>query len=172
MTADDFRLLALSLPESEERAHMGHPDFRVGGKIFATLWADGEWGMVKLTPNEQDVFVQAAPKIFEPVKGTWGARGCTKVRLSAARKGVSVSAQRLTLLDPDPCGQLRHATGAVYSHLPRTVPLRAVIHDSVFERVRGALPVYAPQSLFKLNEEILRMRGELKTQVTSLAEIG
>jgi hypothetical protein len=97
---------------------------------------------------------------------TWG------LYLSAARKGVGVPAQGLTVLDPDPCGQLRHATGAVYSHLPRIVPLRAVIHDSVFERMRRALPVYAPQSVFKLNEEILRMRGELKTQVTSLAETG
>jgi hypothetical protein len=87
MTANEFRRLALSLPETEERAHMGHPDFRVRGKIFATLWAGDEWGMVKLTPNEQDVFVQAAPKIFEPVQGAWGARGCTKVRLSAAKKG-------------------------------------------------------------------------------------
>ena len=97
---------------------------------------------------------------------TWG------LYLSAARKGVRVPAQGPTLLDPDPCGQLRHATGAIYSHVPRTVPLRAVIHDSVFERMRRALPVYAPQSLFKLNEEILRMRGELETQVTSLAETG
>ena len=87
MTADQFRNLALSLPESEERAHMGHPDFRVRGKIFATLWPDGQWGMVKLTPQEQDVFVQVAPKIFEPVNGAWGARGCTKVRLNAATKG-------------------------------------------------------------------------------------
>jgi hypothetical protein len=79
--------LALSLPEAMERAHMGHPDFRVRGKIFATLWPDDEWGMVKLLPAEQDVFVQAAPKMFEPVKGAWGARGCTKVRLRTATKG-------------------------------------------------------------------------------------
>ncbi len=84
MTPDEFRCLALSLPEALERAHMGHPDFRVRGKIFATLWPDDECGMVKLTPAEQDVFVQAAPKIFEPVNGAWGARGCTKVRLGAA----------------------------------------------------------------------------------------
>jgi hypothetical protein len=92
MTADEFRKLALSLPEAEERAHMGHPDFRVHGKIFATLWPDGEWGMVKLSPDEHDVFIQAAPKIFEPVKGAWGARGCTKVRLIAAKKGPVRSA--------------------------------------------------------------------------------
>lgn len=88
MTADEFRNLALSLPEAMERAHMGHPDFRVRGKIFATLWAGDEWGMVKLTPAEQDAFVQAEPKVFEPVKGAWGARGCTKVRLRSAKKAI------------------------------------------------------------------------------------
>lgn len=67
---------------------MGHPDFRVRGKIFATLWPGDEWGMVKLTPAEQDVFVQAEPKVFEPVKGAWGARGCTKVRLRSAKKAI------------------------------------------------------------------------------------
>jgi len=88
MTVAEFRSLALSLPEAVERAHMGHPDFRVRGKIFATLWPGDEWGMVKLTPAEQDVFVQAEPKVFEPVKGAWGARGCTKVRLRSAKKAI------------------------------------------------------------------------------------
>ena len=54
MTDDDFRKIALSLPEAIESAHMGHPDFRVGGKIFATLMPEDGWGMVKLTPDEQE----------------------------------------------------------------------------------------------------------------------
>ncbi len=61
MTTDDFRNLALSLPETSERAHVGHPDFRVGGKIFATLWPGDEWGMVKLTPEQQGEFMVAEP---------------------------------------------------------------------------------------------------------------
>jgi hypothetical protein len=88
MTANDFRSLALGLPEAEERAHMGHPDFRVRGKIFATLWPGDEWGMVKLTPLEQASFIEAKPSVFEPVNGAWGARGCTKVRLRSATKGI------------------------------------------------------------------------------------
>ncbi len=85
MTADDFRRLALSLPEAAEDAHMGHPDFRMRGKIFATLSApDEDWGMVKLTPEQQQVFVESAPKVFAPVKGGWGLRGATNVRLAAA----------------------------------------------------------------------------------------
>ena len=70
MTADEFRNLALSLPEAVESAHMGHPDFRVGGKIFATLGApDEDWGMVKLTPEQQKQFIREEPEIFVPVKG-------------------------------------------------------------------------------------------------------
>jgi len=84
VTANDFRKLALSLPEAEEDEHMGHPDFRVGGKIFATLGApDKEWGMVKLTPEEQSEFVRAEPEVFKPVKGGWGRRGATNVLLKA-----------------------------------------------------------------------------------------
>ena len=86
MTADGFRRLALGMPEASEVGHMGHPDFRVGGKIFATLgYPDGEWGMVKLTPEQQEAFVSAEPDVFVPVKGGWGRRGATVVHLRRAR---------------------------------------------------------------------------------------
>jgi hypothetical protein len=87
VTANDFRRLALSLPETIESAHMDHPDFRVRGKIFATLGhpADG-WGMVKLTPEQQHYYAKGEPEIFVPVKGAWGRRGATSVNLKAARK--------------------------------------------------------------------------------------
>src|SRR5262245_1082789 len=85
MTADDFRALAMRFPEAGERAHMGHPDFRVGGRIFATLGApNDEWGMVKLTPEQQAALVDAEPTVFVPVKGGWGRRGATSVRLQTA----------------------------------------------------------------------------------------
>jgi YjbR len=58
VTPDDFRALALSLDGAVERAHMGHPDFRANGRIFATLHADDEWGMVKLAPEEQKAFIR------------------------------------------------------------------------------------------------------------------
>jgi hypothetical protein len=68
---------------------MGHPDFRVGGKIFATLGApDVAWGMVKLAPDEQEVFVQIDPQGFRPVPGGWGIQGATNVRLDSAKKSV------------------------------------------------------------------------------------
>jgi hypothetical protein len=89
MTTDDFRRLALSFPETEERAHMGHPDFRVAGKIFASLSYPQEgWAMVKLTPEQQQEFVHDQPEMFIPVKGGWGKQGCTNVLLKKARKPV------------------------------------------------------------------------------------
>ncbi len=86
MTIDAFRRLALSLPEAVEVGHMGHPDFRVGGKIFATLgYPDAGWGMVKLTLDQQEAFASAEPDVFQPIKGAWGRNGATNVRLRPAR---------------------------------------------------------------------------------------
>jgi hypothetical protein len=86
MTAQDFRRIALSLPESVESSHMDHPDFRVAGKIFATLDAPGKgWGMVKLWPDQQAELLEADPKAFKPAAGAWGVRGATLVCLSAAK---------------------------------------------------------------------------------------
>jgi hypothetical protein len=84
MTADDFRQLALSMDGAIERAHMGHPDFRANGRIFATLHSNDQFGMVKLTPAEQRVFMREDPKVFAPSSGAWGRQGCTNVRLEAA----------------------------------------------------------------------------------------
>lgn len=83
MTADDFRALALTFPEATESEHMGHPDFRVRGKIFATLWTDGEWGVVMVRPEQQATLLREKPDVFQPAKGAWGRQGSTQVRLSA-----------------------------------------------------------------------------------------
>jgi hypothetical protein len=86
MTAKDFRKIVLALPETEEREHMNHPDFRVSGKIFATLgYPDKTRGMVKLSPEDQHYFSKNEPEVFIPVKGAWGRKGATSVVLKAAR---------------------------------------------------------------------------------------
>ena len=86
MTADEFRALALSLPEAVEIGHMGHPDFRVRKKIFATLgYPDDAHGMIKLMPEQQSLFVEREPKVFSPSKGKWGLSGSTLVYLPAAK---------------------------------------------------------------------------------------
>jgi hypothetical protein len=79
-----FRELALALPETAESKHMGHPDFRVASKIFATLSADETSGVLKLTPEQQAVFVRSEPSVYKPVNGAWGQRGWTRVELAAA----------------------------------------------------------------------------------------
>ena len=95
MTTDGFRRLAMRMPEAAEVGHMGHPDFRVRGKIFATLgYPTGEWAVVVLAPEQQEAFCTAEPSVFVPVKGKWGARGATTVRLRPAR----ASSVRLALL--------------------------------------------------------------------------
>jgi hypothetical protein len=84
MTADKFRRMALAFSGASESAHMGHPDFRVEGKIFATLgYPDESFGMVKLTPRQQEFFVREAAGGFSPCRGAWGRKGNTSVHLAS-----------------------------------------------------------------------------------------
>ena len=88
-TADDFRRIALSFPEAEEGAHMGHPDFRVGGRVFASLGKpDAGHGMVSLLPEQQADFMTLGPDVFRPAAGTWGAGGSTLVRLETVSEDL------------------------------------------------------------------------------------
>ena len=95
MTPAEFRRLALRLPEAVEGAHMGHADFRVGGRIFATLgYPSDRFAVVMLTPQDQDLVVRDHPRAFAPVKGKWGASGSTTVTLDSldAKSGAAVAA--------------------------------------------------------------------------------
>jgi hypothetical protein len=83
LKAQDFRRIALGMTDAVESAHMGHPDFRVNNRIFATLHADNKFGMVKLTPDQQERLVEEFPAAFAPESGAWGRSGCTSVRLEA-----------------------------------------------------------------------------------------
>ena len=89
MTASEFRKIALSFPEAIESSHMSHPDFRVGGKIFATLgYPNDEYGMVVLMPEDQKLFVKVHGDAFAPAKGAWGQAGSTLVQLKRARSAA------------------------------------------------------------------------------------
>lgn len=94
MTVDEFREIAMSFPETEERSHMNHPDFRVGGKIFATLNEDLTQGMAKLTPAQQQDFLRMEPASFSPASGAWGVRGATMIVLANADEGAVRDALR------------------------------------------------------------------------------
>ena len=95
MTVKEYRRIALAQPEAVERSHMNHPDFRVRGKIFATIPSVAkDEGMVKLTPDQQKQFAQEYPKVFSPVPGGWGVRGATLVTLAPATKEIVNRAMR------------------------------------------------------------------------------
>jgi hypothetical protein len=95
MDAEDFRRIALSLEGAEESSHMGSPDFRVGGRIFATLASQSQgYGNLMLTPDQQAGFVGEAPEVFLPIAGGWGRMGMTHIRLAAANEDVLGGALR------------------------------------------------------------------------------
>jgi hypothetical protein len=95
MDASDFRRIALSLPGAEEGSHMGSPDFRVGGRIFATLASQNQgFGNLMLTPEQQADFVAEQPDIFIPVNGGWGRMGATHVKLALANEDLLAGALR------------------------------------------------------------------------------
>lgn len=93
MNAEDFRRLALALPETEEKSHFEHPDFRLRDKIFASL-KNPRIGVVKLTLEQQDVMAKAEPDIFSAVPGGWGAKGWTEIYLEFADEAALLSALR------------------------------------------------------------------------------
>jgi hypothetical protein len=112
VTANEFRNIALRLPEAEESSHMRHPDFRVSGKVFATLgYPEKAWGMLKLSPADQAHFIKVGGGAFVPVKGAWGVRGATNVHLRSAdekiiRKALkaawkNIAPKRLSAMDEE-----------------------------------------------------------------------
>lgn len=113
MTPAAFAKIALSLGGAVEGAHGGHADFRAGGKVFATLGYPGkDWGMVKLAPEQQQMLVAAEPATFVPVKGAWGLRGATSVRLAEAdartmRSALAMAWQNVTAPKPKKAGAQR-----------------------------------------------------------------
>lgn len=95
MKAADFRRIALSLEGAVEGSHMGAPDFRVGGRIFATLASEDQGcGNLMLTPEQQAGFVRELPEVFLPIHGGWGRMGMTHIRLAQANEDVLAGALR------------------------------------------------------------------------------
>jgi hypothetical protein len=95
MNTDDFRRIDLSLEGAEESSHMGQPDFRVGGRIFATLASAHQgYGNLMLKLEQQAAFVEELPEVFVPIAGGWGRMGMTHIRLAAANEDVLAGALR------------------------------------------------------------------------------
>jgi hypothetical protein len=103
MKASDFRRIALSMPEAVEGSHFGNADFRVEGKIFATLALEREgYGVLLLSPEQQAGMVEDEPKIFSPVPGGWGRQGSTRVNLAEVTPDILESALRTAWLKRAP----------------------------------------------------------------------
>jgi hypothetical protein len=93
MTVNDFRRIALSFEGAEESSHMGAPDFRVDGRIFATLASAKQgYGNLMINPEQQAAFVEEMPKVFLPIHGGWGRMGTTHIRLAEATEDVLTGA--------------------------------------------------------------------------------
>ena len=108
MKASDFRRIALSMPEAVEGSHFGNADFRVGGKIFATLALEREgYGVLLLSPEQQAGMVKDEPKIFSPVPGGWGRQGSTRVSLAKVTPDILEGALRTAWLKRAPKQRLR-----------------------------------------------------------------
>lgn len=88
VTPQRFRRIALALDGAVEGAHMGHPDFRVDKRVFASLHGDNQSGMVKLTPDQQAAFIEDHPEAFTPEAGAWGRSGCTRVTLKSITEDI------------------------------------------------------------------------------------
>jgi hypothetical protein len=89
MNANDFRRIALSLEGAEQGSHMGAVDFRVAGRIFATLASIKQgYGNLMLNPEQQAAFVEELPEVFLPVAGGWGRMGATHIHLAVANEDV------------------------------------------------------------------------------------
>ena len=109
MSASHFRRAALALPgRDRRRASAAQADFRVGKRIFATLgYPDDDWGMVKLTPEQQSMLVEAEPEIFRPVPGGWGKQGYTNVLLAKADATTLKSALAMAWKNVAPKSQVK-----------------------------------------------------------------
>jgi YjbR len=124
MNAEDFRRLALSLDGAEEGSHMGSADFRVGGRIFATLASLSlGYGNLMLTPELQQDFVAEQPDVFVPIAGGWGRMGMTHIRLAAANEdllaGALHAAWKLRIAKNEGAGARKRSSGVAAKRRPR-----------------------------------------------------
>jgi hypothetical protein len=135
MEIADFRRLALSLEGAEEGSHMGAADFRVGGRIFATLAAQAQgYGNLMITPEMQAEFVEAEPEVFVAIPGGWGRNGATHVVLARANEdllaGALRAAWKLRKEKNEKDGPKRVAPAGVKSAVKKSAEKKRVVKHS------------------------------------------
>ena len=126
--ASAFRRIALSFPGAEQGSHMGAVDFRVGGRIFATLASIKHgYGNLMLTPELQSAFVQEQPEIFLPIHGGWGRSGATHIRLAQASGDILTGALHTAYkLRVEKNGKTARASASPGTGIKRTGPAAGV----------------------------------------------
>ncbi len=144
MTANDFRRLALGMEGAVESSHMGHPDFRVHNRIFATLHHDDRFGMVKLTPDEQASFLRSHSSMFEPESGAWGLQGCTRVHIDKADEDVIGEAMTLAWrgVAAWPPARSRSMSTAKARKVASAKPVRAQAHAGQARTFKDLIATY------------------------------
>jgi hypothetical protein len=158
MTAATFRRLALRLPRVVEGAHMGHADFRVAQRVFATLgYPDKSWGMVKLTPEQQRILVESEPQLFIPVPGGWGRGGATNVRIAAADRTTLQSALAMAWTNVAPKALLGSLATNIQSANASFARVRACAEQAGITGLAVATS-YATPSLKVEGRLLLRMK--------------
>lgn len=156
MTADEFRRVAVKLREVVEGSHMGHADFRVGGKVFATLgYPDERYGAIMLTPQDQDLLVKDHPKTFAPAAGAWGVSGSTTVLLRGASKRAVAIALEAAWRKRAPKGLSTESRGKRARSGPRTP-------NDYFARVRRfGLELADVEEATSWGAPALKVRGKM-----------
>jgi hypothetical protein len=144
VTANDFRRIALGMQGAIESSHMGHPDFRVNNRIFATLHDGDRFGMVMLTPEQQASFRRSHPSTFEPESGAWGLQGCTRVLLDAADEDVIGEAMTLAWRSAasKPPSRARSASGPRARKATTAKPVRATANAASGRTFRELVAPY------------------------------
>ena len=125
MKENDFRRIALGMTDAIEAAHMGHPDFRANGRIFATLHHDRRTGMVKLTPEQQQRFTRDNPASFAPENGAWGRAGSTRVQLDMVDEDTLGDAMTLAWQNTVQQQKTTKKTRPVKAKLVRAKPVKS-----------------------------------------------
>jgi hypothetical protein len=144
MTANDFRRIALGMRGAIESSHMGHPDFRVNNRIFASLHDGDRFGMVKLTPEEQTTFRREHPSMFQPENGAWGLQGYTRVLLDSAAEDVIGEVMTLAWREvaSKPAARARSSSGAKARKTTTARPVRATANAAPGRTFRELVAPY------------------------------
>ena len=175
VTANDFRRIALGLNDTVEGAHMGHPDFRVQNRIFASLNAEQTIGTVKLTPDAQQRFMAIDATVFVPASGAWGLQGWTAVHLvsadpEAAGEALTSAWQSMQAQGPSKKNTRATATASARSAKKGDAESRTARGTSAVSSGAGAVDAYIAACAPKVRTIMNTVRKIIRREAPSAGE--